>query len=115
LPDLAAIRRVRPERRAISIASITPFSGVTRPMKTRSSDRFVANGASASESPLWMTADHATSGCIAACARLIATRWPRAGARRPAAQGRSRRPWYVVTTGTGEAIARSPLYHSMWL
>jgi hypothetical protein len=58
---LAAIFRRRSASFAISIASTIPFSGVTRPTKTRSSVRGRSGGVVSRVSPLW-TMVHGTSG-----------------------------------------------------
>jgi hypothetical protein len=53
-------------------------------------------------------------GCAAACDRLIATYRPRERRRMSRAHGKSRRPWNVITAGTGEVRARIGLNHSRW-
>ena len=62
-PTFAAIRSGRPVRLAISIASMMPFSGSTRPTKQKDSPGCSANGAPSRVRPLWMIVQ-GTSGWV---------------------------------------------------
>ena len=114
-PILAATHSRRPDRRATSMASTTPFSGVIRPTNARSSDRRRSNGAALRSSPLWTTPAQSTSGKTSAWAWLIATRRDRVRRSAVSAYGQSRRPWNVVRTGCAARSAMSSPAKSRWL
>ena len=91
-----------------------PLTGVIRPTKHSASPARRSNGAASSRRPLWTMPAQGTSGWVSAWFRLMATRPGGGSVSISTAQGWSRRPWKVVTTGTGATRASRRLAHSRW-